>query len=141
MAGRESGENEGLGIFFEPKSVAIVGASRTPGKIGNNILRNNLKLGYRGRIYPVNPGVSEIEGLRCYPSVAAIPESVELAVIAVPDRFVLDVLRDCQKKGVRGAIVISSGFSEAGEEGIERQRELVRIASEGHMRVIGPNTR
>ena len=140
MGGRESGEDEGLGIFFEPKSVAIVGASRTPGKIGNNILRNNLKLGYPGRIYPVNPGVSEIEGLRCYPSVAAIPESVELAVIAVPDRFVLDVLRDCRKKAVRGAIVISSGFSEAGEEGIERQRQLVRIASEGHMRVIGPNT-
>jgi acyl-CoA synthetase (NDP forming) len=120
--------------------VAVIGASRTQGKIGNNIVRNNLKLGYRGRIYPVNPGASEIEGLRCYPSVAAIPEPVELAVIAVPDHSVLDVLRDCQKKAVRGAIVISSGFSEAGREGVERQRELVRIAAEAHMRIIGPNT-
>ncbi len=137
--GRERKE-EDLRIFFEPKSVAIVGASRTPGKIGNNILRNNLKLGYPGRIYPVNPGASEIEGLKSYPSVAHIPETVELAVIAVPDRFVLDVLRDCQKKAVRGVIVISSGFSEAGEEGLERQRELVRIASEARFRVIGPNT-
>ena len=138
--GRGSEEDRGLRIFFEPKSVAIVGASRTPGKIGNNILRNNLKLGYRGQIYPVNPGASEIEGLRSYPSVAAIPENVELAVIAVPAHLVLDVLRDCQKKAVKGVIVISSGFSEAGKEGMERQRELVRLAAEAHIRVIGPNT-
>jgi acyl-CoA synthetase (NDP forming) len=100
--------DRGLRIFFEPKSVAVVGASRTPGKIGNNILRNILKLGYRGQIFPVNPGAGEIEGLRSYPSVAAIPEAVELAVIAIPAQFVLDVMRDCQRKAVKGGVVISS---------------------------------
>jgi len=136
--GRSNGP--GLQVFFEPKSVAVVGASRTQGKMGNSILRNLLRLGYTGRIFPVNPGADEIEGLRSYPSVAAIPESVELAVIALPARLVLDVMRDCQKKAVRGVIVISSGFSEAGREGMERQRELVRLAAEGGIRVIGPNT-
>ena len=131
---------QGLGFFFEPKSVAIVGASRTPGKIGNTILRNLLKLGYRGRIFPVNPGASEIDGLRSYPSVAAIPETVELAVIAVPAHLVLEVMRDCQRKAVRGVVVISSGFSEAGKEGMERQRELMRLAAEAGIRIIGPNT-
>ena len=103
---------QSLRFFFNPKSVAIVGASRTPGKLGNNILRNLFKLGYKGQIFPVNPEASEIEGLRSYPSVAAIPEAVELAVIAVPDQFVLDVMRGCQKKAVQGVVVISSGFSE-----------------------------
>lgn len=132
--------SRGLKIFFEPKSVAVVGASRRPGKLGNHILRNILKLGYRGQIFPVNPGAGEVEGLRSYPSVAAIPEAVELAVIAVPAHFVLDVMKDCQRKAVRGVIVISSGFSEAGKEGMERQRELVRLAAEAGIRVIGPNT-
>jgi len=131
---------QGLGFFFEPKSVAIVGASRTPGKIGNTILRNLLKLGYRGRIFPVNPGAGEIDGLRSYPSVVAIPETVELAVIAVPAHLVLEVMRDCQRKAVRGVVVISSGFSEAGKEGMERQRELMRLAAEAGIRIIGPNT-
>jgi acetate---CoA ligase (ADP-forming) len=132
--------SRGLRIFFEPKSVAIVGASRTPGKIGNYILRNNLKLGYSGQIFPVNPGATEIEGLRSYPSVAAIPEAVELVVIAVPAHLVLDIMRDCQRKAVRGVVVISSGFSEAGKEGMERQTELVRMAAEAGIRVLGPNT-
>ena len=132
--------DRGLRIFFEPKSVAVVGASRTPGKIGNNILRNILKLGYQGDIFPVNPGAGEIEGLRSYPSVATIPEAVELAVIAIPAQFVLDVMRDCQRKAVKGVVVISSGFAEAGREGVERQRELVRLAAEAGIRIIGPNT-
>ena len=135
-----AGKAQGLRMFFEPQSVAVVGASRTPGKMGNSILRNILKLGYSGRLYPVNPGASEIEGLRTYPSVAAIPESVELAVIAVPAHLVLDVMRDCQKKAVKGVVVISSGFSEAGPEGVERQRELVRLAAEAGIRIVGPNT-
>jgi acyl-CoA synthetase (NDP forming) len=130
----------GLGIFFEPESVAIVGASRKPGKLGNYILRNNLRLGYHGRIFPVNPGAGEIEGLKCYPSVAAIPEAVELAVIALPAHLVLDVMKDCQRKLVKGVVVISSGFSEIGGEGMERQRELVRLAGEAGIRVLGPNT-
>ena len=141
MVSARGGSNGGdLQFFFEPKSVAVVGASRTPGKIGNTILRNLLKLGYPGQIFPVNPGAGEVEGLRSYPSVAAIPEPVELAVIALPARLVLEVMRDCQKKAVKGVIVISSGFSESGREGMERQRELVRLATEAGIRIIGPNT-
>jgi acetyl coenzyme A synthetase (ADP forming)-like protein len=132
--------NHDLRVFFEPKSVAIVGASRKEGKIGNYILRNNIMLGYSGPIYPVNPGASEIEGLKCYPSVAAIPEAVELAVIALPAHLVVDVLKDCQRKIVKGVVIISSGFSEIGGEGMERQRELVRLAAEAGIRVVGPNT-
>ncbi len=127
-------------MFFEPKSVAIVGASRKQGKIGNFILRNNLMLGYNGPIYPVNPGANEIEGLKCYPSVAAIPEPVELAVIALPAHLVVDVMEDCQRKRVKGVVIISSGFSEIAGEGMERQRELVRLAAEAGIRVLGPNT-
>jgi acetyl coenzyme A synthetase (ADP forming)-like protein len=140
VSSRPGSNDQGLGIFFEPKSVAIVGASRKEGKVGNYILRNNLMLGYRGPIYPVNPGASEIEGLKCYPSVAAIPEAVELAVIALPAHLVLDVMKDCQRKTVKGVVIISSGFSEIGGEGMERQRELVRLAAEAGIRVLGPNT-
>ncbi len=139
MAGPED-NRRGLGIFFEPESVAVIGASRTPGKIGNFILRNLLTLGYPGRIFPVNPQAGGVEGLRSYPSVASIPEAVELAVIAVPAHLVLEVMKDCQRKAVKGVVIISSGFSEAGEEGIARQRELVRLAAESGIRIIGPNT-
>ena len=137
---RTKSSDQGLRMFFEPRSVAIVGASRKQGKIGNFILRNNLFLGYSGPIYPVNPGVSEIQGLKCYPSVAAIPEAVELVVIALPAHLVVDVMKDCQKKKVKGVVIISSGFSEIAGEGMERQRELVRLASEAGIRVLGPNT-
>lgn len=138
--GRIEKNPRGLKIFFEPKSVAVVGASRTPGKIGNTILRNLLKLGYEGQIFPVNPRAEEIEGLRSYASVAAIPEAVELVVMAIPAHLVLEVMRDCQKKMVKGVVIISSGFSEAGKEGMERQRELVRLAAEAGIRIVGPNT-
>ena len=138
--GRIEKDPRGLKIFFEPKSVAVVGASRTPGKVGNTILRNLLKLGYAGQIFPVNPRAEEIEGLRSYASVAAIPEAVELVVMAIPAQLVLEVMRDCQKKMVKGVVIISSGFSEAGKEGMERQRDLVRLAAEAGIRIVGPNT-
>jgi acyl-CoA synthetase (NDP forming) len=140
VSSRPETNGRDLRIFFEPKSVAVVGASQKRGKIGNFILRNNLLLGYDGPIYPVNPGASEIEGLKCYPSVAAIPEAVELAVIALPAHLVVDVMKDCQRKKVKGAVIISSGFSEIAGEGMERQRELVRLAAEAGIRVLGPNT-
>jgi acetyl coenzyme A synthetase (ADP forming)-like protein len=135
-----AGTVQELKIFFEPRSVAVVGASRTPGKIGNTILQNILKLGYRGRVFPVNPSADQIEGLKCYPSVAEIPEEVDLVVIAIPAALVLEAMKDCQRKGVKGVVLISSGFSESGAEGRMRQQELVRLAKEAGIRVIGPNT-
>jgi len=130
----------GVKVFFEPESVAVVGASRTPGKVGSTILKNLLTLRYEGQVFPVNPNTPEISGLRAYPSVAEIPHRVDLAVIAIPAPLVLDVVRDCAKKRVRGIVIISSGFGEAGEEGTERQSELLRIATRAGMRILGPNT-
>ena len=129
-----------VGVFFEPKSVAVVGASRTPGKIGNTILKNLLTLKYKGRIFPVNPRASDISGLKAYPSVLEIPHKIDVAVIAIPASLVLDVVRDCARKGVRGLVIISSGFSEIGKEGAKRQSELIRIAARAGMRIVGPNT-
>jgi len=140
MNSSSPGKESPIGFFFAPESVAVVGASRTPGKIGNTILNNLINLKYRGGIFPINPNASDISGLKTYPSIADVPHKIEVAVIAVPAHLVLDVVRDCAMIGVRGIIIISSGFSEAGEEGIERQRELIRIASSNGMRIIGPNT-
>ncbi|NPA96090.1 MAG: CoA-binding protein [Crenarchaeota archaeon] len=125
-----------LDVFFFPQSVAIVGASREPTKVGYQILYN-MKMRYRGRLYPVNPKATEILGLRCYPSVSAIPDTVDLAVIAVPAPKVPDVVDDCGKKGVKGVIVISAGFKEVGN--VELERKLVEVARKHGIRVIGPN--
>ena len=127
-------------VFFEPESVAVVGASRTPGKLGNTILKNLRTLNYPGQVFPVNPNASEIDGIMAYPSVAGIHGKVELAVIAIPAPLVLDVVRDCARKGVRGIVIVSSGFGEIGKEGVERQRELIQIAASAGMRILGPNT-
>jgi len=127
-------------VFFEPKSVAVVGASRTQGKLGHTILKNLLTLKFKGQVFPVNPSASEISGVRAYPTVSKIPDDVELAVIAIPAPLVLDAVRDCAGKGVRGVVIISSGFKEIGGEGAERQHELTQIAARTGMRIVGPNT-
>ena len=140
MDSNSPGKDSPIGFFFAPKSVAVVGASRTPGKIGNTILNNLINLKYQGDIFPINPNASDISRLKTYPSIAEVPHKIEVAVIAIPAHLVLDVVRDCAKRGVRGIVIVSSGFSEAGQEGIERQRELIRIAASNGMRIIGPNT-
>jgi len=124
--------------FFEPKSVAVIGASRTPLRGGNRILRN-VKTGFKGGIYPVNPLCNEIEGLKCYPSVLDIPEYVDLAIVFTPGRLVPDIVRDCARRGVPGVIIESAGFAETGAEGKARQEELKRIAAETGIRLWGPN--
>lgn len=132
--------NKSIRIFFEPKSVALIGASRTPGKIGNTILRNLLSLKYDGQIFPINPNTNEISGLKAYHSVLEIPHEVDLAVVVIPAALVLDAVRDCARKGVKGLVIISSGFSEIGVVGTERQNELLQIASKAGIRILGPNT-
>jgi acetate---CoA ligase (ADP-forming) len=130
---------ESVRVFFEPRSVAVVGASRDEGTIGRALLDNVVRCGFRGPIYPVNPAATEVAGLRCAPSVSEIGAPVDLAVIAVPAAAVPGVLEDCARSGVRGAVVISSGFAEATSDGraVERRmRELVRGAG---MRMVGPN--
>jgi acetyl coenzyme A synthetase (ADP forming)-like protein len=125
--------------FFEPRGVAVVGANRTRGKIGSETLHNIKASGFRGGIYPVNPLASEIEGLRSYPSVASIPGPVDLAVITVPAADVLDTVDDCLAKGVRGIVVISAGFAEAGPDGKAREAKLLEKIRAAGIRMIGPN--
>ena len=127
-------------VFFEPDSVALVGASGTPGKLGYFLLKNLVDMGFRGRIYPVNPNLTTILGLKAYPTVDAIPYEVDLSVILVPAIHVPEIMRDCAKKHVKGAVICSSGFRELGSEGARRERETVGIARESGIRVVGPNT-
>jgi acetyltransferase len=129
-----------LDMLFDPLAVAIIGASRTPDKLGHSVLRNVIQHGFQGAVYPVNPKVDEILGFRCYPSVLVVPGPVDLAVIVIPAEQVARVLIECGEKGVKGAVVISAGFREAGSEGRKREHELVAIADRYAMRLIGPNS-
>lgn len=126
-------------MFFSPQAVAVVGASRTPGKLGYAVLHNVVQHGYQGSIYPINPVAQEILGLRCYPSVLATPGAIDLAIIVVPSRYVAQVLIECGEKGVKGAVVISAGFREEGREGWQRETELIEVARRYGIRIIGPN--
>ena len=120
-----------LSFFFEPESVAVIGASANPDKLGHAVLRNLIDCGYidKGEIYPINPKTSEILGIPAYKSVEDVPGAIDMAVIVIPQPYVPDALRTCGKKGVKGVVIISAGFREAGIEGVGRERELVRIAN------------
>lgn len=123
--------------LFKPKSIAVIGASTKPGKIGYEIVRNLLEYGFEGKIYPVNPKAKEILGLKAYPNIKDIPGEVDMAVISIPADKVLDVVKDCGEKGVKVLVVITSGFSEVGNE--ELEEKLVETARKYGMRVLGPN--
>jgi acetyl coenzyme A synthetase (ADP forming)-like protein len=122
---------------LRPKSVAVVGASATPGKIGYTVLENLIKGGYQGKIYPINPGATEILGLKVYPTVSAVSDAIDAAIITVPAKIVPEITEECGKKGVKGLIIISSGFSEVGNKELEEQ--IVEIAHSHNMRILGPN--
>lgn len=125
--------------FFNPSSVAIVGASPKPGKVGNVILAN-FKKRFKGKIYPVNPKHEEIMGLKCYPSIKDLPETPDLVIIAIPAPKVPQVLRDAGEKGVKATIIITGGFRETGtEEGKRLEEEIVKISREYGIRILGPN--
>lgn len=126
--------------FFIPESVAVIGASKHPDKLGFKILKNVVDGGYKGKVYPVNPSAEgDILNLKSYKSISEIPIPPDLAIIVIPARFVLDVAEECGKKGVKGLIVISAGFKEAGEEGKKREEMLKEIVKKYKMRMIGPN--
>jgi acetyltransferase len=130
-------KNDALNSLLKPKSIAVVGASATPGKIGYTVLDNLQKSGYKSPVYPINPSATEILGMKCYASIADIPGSIDAAVLCVPVKLVNTVAEECGKKGVKGLIVITSGFSEVGRKDLED--ELVAIARKYNMRVLGPN--
>ena len=128
-----------LESLFNPQSVAVVGASAKPDKLGFMVLDNIIKYGFQGDIYAVNPKETEILGRPCYPQVNKIPAPVDLVVVVVPNKYVTGVISDCGEKGVGAAIIITAGFREAGAEGRAMERELIETASRHGIRVVGPN--
>ncbi|MGC8873349.1 MAG: acetate--CoA ligase alpha subunit [Chloroflexia bacterium] len=128
-----------LEAFFNPRSVAVIGASATPGKMGYILLDNIIRGGYKGTIYPINPKGGEILGLPAYPSIGDVPGPVDLAVIVIPAPAIPDVVDECGRKGVQGLLIISAGFRETGPEGARREREVVTRARKYGMRILGPN--
>jgi len=126
-----------LNKMLRPKSVAVVGASATPGKIGYSVISNLLKDGYKGKIYPINPKETEILGVKCYAELKDVPGEIDSAVMCVPAKAMVQMTEECGKKGVKGLIVITSGFSEIGRKDLED--EIVNIAKRYGMRILGPN--
>ena len=129
----------GLESFFNPQSVAIVGASRQEGKVGYEILANMVQAGYKGGIFPVNPKADEIEGLKCYSDLEAIPQTPELVLIIVPAKIVPAVMQQCAKIGTKAVVIITAGFKEVGEQGRALEKQVIQIARQAGIRVIGPN--
>ncbi len=130
-------KNEVLNSLLTPKSVAVVGASATPGKIGYSVMKNLIEGGYKGKIYPINPSGEDILGIKCYASITDVPGEVDAAIITIPSKLVDSVIDDLGRKGVKGLIVITSGYSEVGNRDLENA--LVKKANGYSMRVLGPN--
>lgn len=128
-----------LDAILRPRSIAVIGASRKPNTIGYQILENLVRHGFAGPVYPVNPTATAVHSIRAYPSVEAIPDEVDLALIVVPKQHVVGAAEACGRKGVKGLVVISAGFAEVGGSGVDRQRELMEIVRRYGMRLVGPN--
>jgi acetyltransferase len=128
-----------LKAFFNPRSVAVIGASSTPGKMGNIVLDNITRYGFQGGVYPINPKGGEILGRKVYPSIGDVPGPVDLAVIVIPARFIPEVIDQCGEKGVQALVIISAGFREVGPDGARSERDIVARARKHGMRILGPN--
>lgn len=128
-----------LAPLFEPRSVAVIGASERLEKVGGRVMENLIAAGFQGKLFAVNPKYGSVRGIACVPSVADLPERVDLAVVATPARTVPDVVAQCGRRGIRAAIVITAGFSEAGPGGQALERELLAAARAHGVRILGPN--
>lgn len=128
-----------LDFFFNPKGIAVLGASTKAGKIGYEVVKNLIDAGYEHEIYPINKSADEILGLKVYRSILDLPGKVDLAVYVLPAKYAPQIMDDCKKKGVRGMVIISGGFKELGEEGIELERRTLENAKKHQIRIIGPN--
>lgn len=128
-----------LEAIFAPQSVAIVGASPDPSKLGHRVLRNVVDNGFAGRVIPIHPTADQVLDLPAYPSISAVPDPIDLAVIVVPAAAVLAVVEECGRKGVRGLVVISAGFKEVGGAGKELERKLIALVRSYNMHMVGPN--
>ena len=137
---KELTKRKDLAQFFAPESVAIIGASATPGKAGYVVMRNILANGYTGKLYPVNPKGGEILGIPAYSSITSLPEGIDLAIIVIPAKSTVQAVRECAAKGIKSIVLSAGGFSEVDREGEELQQELTQTIAETGIRIIGPNT-
>jgi acetyltransferase len=128
-----------LDAIFSPESVAVVGASSTPGKVGHDIFENILKGGFKGTLYPVNPKARSVLSVRCYKTIMDIPDPIDLAMIILPPRIALKSVDDCIEKGVKGIVIVSAGFKEVGGEGAKIEDEIAEKCRNAGIRLIGPN--
>jgi acetyltransferase len=131
-------ESDSLRAIFAPKSVAVIGATEKEGRVGRTVLWNLISNPFGGTVYPVNKQHRQVLGIRAYPDVASVPETIDLAVIVTPAATVPGIVSECVAAGVKGAIIVSAGFKEAGEAGVELERQIAEKAR-GKMRLIGPN--
>jgi len=128
-----------LDAIFSPQSVAVVGASTTPGKVGHDIFANILKGNFTGILYPVNPSARSVLSVKAYPSILDIPDPVELAIIILPPKLALEAVNNSVEKGIKGIVIVSAGFREVGNDGLEIENQIVSICKNASIRVVGPN--
>jgi len=132
---------EAMEALFKPRAVAVIGASDNPGKLGSHVMRSLTEGKYPGKIFPVNPGRAEIMGIKTYPSLLQIPETVDLSVIVLPAEQVPKTLIECGEKGVKGIVLITAGFKEIEDQkGKALQSEVTKLADQFGIKIIGPNT-
>ncbi len=128
-----------LEILFSPKNVAVIGATENPNTVGRTLLWNLISSPFGGAVFPVNPKRSSVLGIKAYPTIADVPEAVDVVVITTPAPTIPDIIRQSVEVGVKGAIIISAGFKEIGKDGAELERQILEYAKKGNMRIIGPN--
>ena len=128
-----------LTAFFSPKSIAVIGASRSPKKIGNILIRNIMSLGFVGKIYPINPTAKTILKNKCFKDISEVPETPDLVIISIPAAFVPEVLKKVGEKGSKNAVVISAGFKESGENGATLEKQIQDISTKYGINLLGPN--
>jgi acetyltransferase len=131
--------NTSLDGIFRPKSIAVIGASTKKGAIGREILHNLIEGEFNGKVFPVNPKATVIHSIKCYSTILDVPDAVDLAIIVTPRDHVKSILEQCGEKGVKGVVTITAGFKETGEEGAEKELELVEVIKKYGMRMVGPN--
>jgi len=131
---------EQMRLFMEPQSIAIIGVSRKAEEGSWTVVGNLLSLGFKGKIYPVNPKAEQILGVKAYPNLQSIPGDIDLAVVATPRFVAIEGVKECVERGIKAIVVVAQGYADSDEEGKRMQRELTRIAADGGARIIGPNT-
>ncbi len=132
---------DALDAIFNPRTVAVIGASDNPGKLGSHVMRSLTEGKYPGRIYPVNPGKEVIMGMKAYPSLFGVPDPVDLSIIVLPAGQVPKIIKECQEKGIKGIVLITAGFKEIEDKrGEMLQREIMELANQYGIKIIGPNT-